>query len=239
MASFDEFEPVRRETTAGIIADRIRGGITAGRIRAGSQLGEAELATQFEVSRGPVREALQRLIQEGLLEGVPNRGVFVVELGVDDITDIYLARRAVEGAAVNALIRASDSDGDSAGDALHRVEVVLRRMESAARNRRWTAVADLDLQFHQALVAASGSARLSRTENTLLLETRLCMAALQRAYPIREDIVSEHRQIFDALASRDAALVERLIDTHMDDAVKRLTHSMGDTASGRAEGGDP
>ena len=72
-----------------------------------------------------------------------------------------------------------------------------------------------------------------------MLETRLCMAALQRAYPIREDIVSEHRQIFDALASRDAALVERLIDTHMDDAVKRLTHSMGDTATGRAEAGDP
>ena len=53
MANFDELEPVRRETTAGIIADRIRGGITAGRIRGGSQLGEADLAAQFQVSRAP------------------------------------------------------------------------------------------------------------------------------------------------------------------------------------------
>jgi len=231
MPSFDEFEPVRRETTAGIIADRIRGGITGGRFQPGSQLGETELATQFQVSRGPVREALQRLIQEGLLESIPNRGVFVVELGGADIADIYLARSAVEHAAVAALLR------DGAGDALKGVELVLRRMESAARNRRWSAVADLDLQFHQALVAASGSARLTRIESTLLLETRLCMAALQRAYPIREDIVSEHRQIFDALSSRDTALLERLIDTHMDDAVKRLTHARDDAAGRLAEGG--
>ncbi len=232
MPSFDELEPVRRETTAGIIADRVRGGITGGRFRPGSQLGEAELAAHFQVSRGPVREALQRLIQEGLLESVPNRGVFVVELGVADIADIYLARSAVEHAAIAALLH------DGTTDALKGVGTVLRRMETAARNRRWTAVADLDLQFHQTLVAAAGSARLARIESTLLLETRLCMAALQRAYPIREDLVSEHRQIFDALVSRDAELVDRLIDTHMDDAVKRLTHARGDEAGPPAVGGD-
>lgn len=226
-----ELEPVKRETTAGIIADRIRGGITGGRFRPGSQLGEAELAAQFQVSRGPVREALQRLIQEGLLESVPNRGVFVVELGVADIADIYLARRAVEHAAIAALFHEGPSDS------LKGVGIVLRRMETAARNRRWAAVADLDLQFHQALVAASGSARLARIESTLLLETRLCMAALQRAYPIREDLVSEHRQIFDAVSSRDEALVERLIDTHMDDAVKRLTHASHDMTGRLAEDG--
>jgi len=219
MANFEELEPVRRETTAGIIADRIRGGITGGQIRAGSQLGEAELAAQFQVSRGPVREAMQRLIQEGLLESLPNRGVFVVKLGVDDIADIYLARRAVERAAIDALLLTGGPD------ALTGVERILRRMESAARSGRWATVADLDLQFHQALVAASGSARLARIETTLLLETRLFMAALQRAYTIREDLVSEHRQIFDALSSRDAELVDHLIDSHIDDAVKRLTHA--------------
>lgn len=230
MPSFDEFEPVRRETTASIIADRIRGGITAGRFQPGSQLNESELAAQFHVSRGPVREALQRLIQEGLLASIPNRGVFVVELGVADIADIYLARRAVEHAAVAALLH------DGPFDALKPVEVVLRRMETAARNRRWAIVADLDLQFHQALVAASGSERLARIEGTLLLETRLCMGALQRAYTVREDIVSEHRQIFEAIASRDTPLAERLIETHMDDAVKRLTHARDD-AGRLAEGG--
>jgi len=175
-----------------------------------------------------VREAMQRLIQEGLLEGIPNRGVFVVELGVDDIADIYLARRAVERAAIDALLLTGGPD------ALTGVERILRRMESAARSGRWATVADLDLQFHQALVAASGSARLARIETTLLLETRLFMAALQRAYTIREDLVSEHRQIFDALSSRDAELVDRLIDSHMDDAVKRLTHAR--SADDRGEG---
>ena len=124
--------------------------------------------------------------------------------------------------AIDALLH------EGAPDALKGVERVLRRMESAARNARWAAVADLDLQFHQTLVAASGSSRLDRIESTLLVETRLCMAALQRAYPIREDIVMEHRQIFEALSSRDEELVARLIGSHMDDAVKRLTHARAD-----------
>lgn len=217
MQNVDEMEPVKREATAGIIAGRIRGGITSGRFQPGSQLGESDLAARFQVSRGPVREALQRLIQEGLLVSIPNRGVFVMELGADDIADIYLARHAVEQAAIEILMR------DDSPERLKGVERVLRRMESAARNRRWSTIADLDLQFHKALVMASGSKRLERIESTLLLETRLCMAALQRAYPIREDIVNEHRQIFDSLQSRDRELANHLIGTHMDDAIKRLT----------------
>src|SRR5215204_4789941 len=92
-------EPVHFESTASIIARRLRRAIMYGSIPPGSQLTETELAAQFQVSRGPLREAMQRLVQEGLLRSERNRGLFVVELDDDDARDIYVARAAVEKAA--------------------------------------------------------------------------------------------------------------------------------------------
>ncbi|MGH3815020.1 MAG: GntR family transcriptional regulator, partial [Pseudonocardiaceae bacterium] len=62
-------QPVSRQSTAAIIADRLRDAITRGAFPPGAQLGEVELAGRLGVSRGPLREAMQRLVQEGLLRG--------------------------------------------------------------------------------------------------------------------------------------------------------------------------
>ena len=74
-----EVEPVERRSTAAIVADRIREAIMRGMLPPGTQLGEVELATRLGVSRGPLREAMQRLVAEGLLvpEG-EKRGRFYV-----------------------------------------------------------------------------------------------------------------------------------------------------------------
>ena len=92
-------EPLQLQSTPALIADRLRSGILEGRFPPHTQLAEVELARQLQVSRGPIREAMQRLIQEGLLRAERNRGVFVVELGLDDARDVYLARGVIERAA--------------------------------------------------------------------------------------------------------------------------------------------
>ena len=220
-------EPLSRKTTASIIADQIRAGIMSGAFPPGMQLGEAELAARLHVSRGPVREAMQRLIQEGLLRSERNRGVFVTTLDENDVVDIYLARRVIERAAALALLGRRD------GEAVDRLDKVVKRMGAAAKGRRWAAVADLDLSFHQALVEASGSKRLERMLRTLLAETRMCLMALEPRYPIREEIVDEHAKLVDALRRGDEPAVLQLLDAHLEDAVRALT---GDGAP--AGGGD-
>src|SRR4051812_50047153 len=82
----------------------------------GTQLGEAELAARFEVSRGPLREAMQRLVQEGLLRGERHRGLFVIDLSASDVRDIYLARLAIERTACQ-LIMAGEPGGGGGGGA--------------------------------------------------------------------------------------------------------------------------
>ncbi|MEO6492457.1 MAG: GntR family transcriptional regulator, partial [Ilumatobacteraceae bacterium] len=87
-----------------VIADQIRDRIIDGSYTPGEQINEANVAAELGISRGPVREALQRLNQEGLLISYRNRGVFVVELSVDDVAEIYEARAAIEVGAAWTLV---------------------------------------------------------------------------------------------------------------------------------------
>lgn len=212
--------PIARQTTVSLIAERVRSGIGDGTFAAGEQLGEAHLAEQLQVSRGPVREALQRLIQEGLLISHPHRGVFVVSLGSSDIADVQLARRAVETAAVEQVAELVARDGDAT--VLGEARQVLGELTAAAEDGDWHTVADLDLQLHDALVAAASSPRLSRMYATLVVETRLCLGALEPSYPVRTELVDEHAHLLDAVATGDPTQARQALEQHLDDGVERL-----------------
>ena len=172
---------IPRETFASMVGERIRSNIIDGTLPPGSQLNEVELARSFGVSRGPVREAMQRLIQEGLLRSEPHRGVFVPVMTDDDIDDVYLAREALETAAVRRIARTGRSA--SASTAL---DSIVRAMRKAADAGNWQTVADRDLDFHSELVAAAFSPRLERMFTTVISETRLCLSVLTGAYEARD-----------------------------------------------------
>lgn len=214
--SLAEIKPISRESTAAIIARRLREAIMNGSLPPGTQLGETELAAQFQVSRGPLREAMQRLVSEGLLRSVRHRGLFVIELEPDDIHDIYSARLAVERAA---LIRVLGGDRDAAAD---RLAETVREMASAAEGGDPTAVIEADLRFHEVLVAESGSKRLARMSGTLLIETRMCLSALRSTYHSDEERVTEHKRISEAVRSGDQEAAVSLLTAHMEDALHRL-----------------
>jgi DNA-binding GntR family transcriptional regulator len=84
------------------------------------------------------------------------------------------------------------------------------------------ALSDADLRFHELLVTQSGSPRLIRMHETLIVETRMCMTALQDKYRMPADVVLEHAAIVDAIEAKDEALALRKIDEHMQDALTRL-----------------
>jgi len=211
-----DIEPVSRESTAGIIARQLRDAIMTGSLPPGSQLGEAELAAQFQVSRGPLREAMQRLVSEGLLRSERHRGLFVIDLEPSDVFDIYSARWAVERAAAFQIMR-----GDREAAALALDETV-EAMAAAADGDDPAALSAADLRFHEALISASGSKRLVRMASTLLIETRMCLAALQSTYQRVEERISEHNHIIEAIRGGDEAAVLSLLEAHMEDAVQRL-----------------
>jgi DNA-binding GntR family transcriptional regulator len=208
--------PVIRESTPGIIAEKLRNAIGSGELPPGTQLGETDLARRLGVSRGPLREGMQRLTQEGLLVSIRNRGLFVIEMTPENVRDMYVARAAVERAAAERIFVR-----DPAG-ARAQLIAVTRKMERAARRRDHSAVGEFDIEFHQLLVALAGSPRLTRMHETLLTETRMCIHALNATYHDPDERVTEHRAIAEAFGAAEPELVDRLLVAHMDDAVVRL-----------------
>ncbi|AEF41467.1 GntR family transcriptional regulator [Hoyosella subflava] len=204
---------IPRATYASLVGERIRSSIMDGRLRPGQQLNESELAASFGVSRGPVREALQRLIQEGLLRSEPHRGVFVPVLSSADVDDIYLARVALETAAVRRITETSRAEL-----AYKVLDPIVRTMCDARDTGDRTEVADRDLDFHTTLVAAAGSPRLERMFTTVISETRLCVSVLTAAYGARDDLVDEHRTISEMIRDENAEGAVAVLTKHFVEA---------------------
>lgn len=219
--SFESLTPVHQETTPTLIARQLRWAIERGELKPGQQLNEAELSKGFGVSRGPFREAMQRLTQEGLLTAIRNRGVFVRQITPQDVEDLYLARMAIEGTAVERVIERGSAS------AFAELEQVVEQMGRARNEENAARLTALDIHFHQRLVDLAASERLSHMHETLLVETRMCIVALEKA-PWDPDLrVTEHRAIARAICDRDTPTARCLLAEHMDDAVERLFADQG------------
>ncbi|WP_026314158.1 GntR family transcriptional regulator [Actinomadura flavalba] len=216
MGRLGELEPVPRKSTVEIVSAELRSAIMYGSLAPGAQLGEADLAARLGISRGPLREAMQRLVQEGLLHSEPHRGLFVITLDEGDVEDVYLSRLAIERAACTLVM------ARNRGEALARLTTALDALVEAARQRDRVAMSDADQAFHEVLVSAAGSPRLERMARTLLVETRMCLNALQETYPEPEELVDEHRRLVDAIGDGEEERLLRLIEEHMTDSIERL-----------------
>jgi DNA-binding GntR family transcriptional regulator len=203
------------ESVPALVAERVRSGILDGTFPPGSQLAEVDLASQLGVSRGPVREALQRLIHEGLAQAERNRGVFVVDLDVSDARDVYFVREVIEQTAAAGLAESLDEA------ALAGLSEVVERMERMT-DAPWGKLVETDLEFHRRLVASAGSPRLNRIFTTLGAETRLCLMYLERFYPDRAELVIEHRDLVDAIRAGDPVRLTATVQDHMVAARRRI-----------------
>jgi DNA-binding GntR family transcriptional regulator len=130
---------VDQQSTPSIIADKLRQAIAHRELEPGSQLGEADLARRFGVSRGPIREGIARLAQEGLVVAIRNRGVFVIDMTPAEVRDMYLAREAVERTAAREILQ---GDYAAVGDGLL---TIVDEMESAVEPDE---LSEADIRFH-------------------------------------------------------------------------------------------
>jgi DNA-binding GntR family transcriptional regulator len=223
MTGVDNIVPVALRGTSAMIADQLRERILDGSFAPGEQISEVQLAARLGMSRGPVREAVQRLAQEGLLVSHRNRGVFVLDLDVGDIEDVYRGRRAVEKEAAGTVYER----GIPAG-LVDRLGEILRNIERHMNAGDWPALAREDLRFHETMVEAAQSPRLSRMFSTLAAETMLCMAAFDDRYIRPPTAVEEHKRLLDRLVGGDLPELLAEIDRHMSDAVESLSRARND-----------
>ncbi|MGP3941119.1 GntR family transcriptional regulator [Streptomyces sp. 6N106] len=144
---------LQQQSLGDLVAHELRVLIVSGRLRPGTHLVEGVLAEQYDVSRGPVRDALRQLEAEGLVEA-RRRGVFVTGLTEDDVDELYTLRESLETLALTLAIgRAGPGDWEPA-------ERFVRDMRDAADRAAAGDFALADLEFHSQFYVLSGHRRL-------------------------------------------------------------------------------
>jgi DNA-binding GntR family transcriptional regulator len=186
--------------TAQRIADHLREQIVQGSIRPGQQINEFVMASQLNMSRSPLREALQRLCQEGILVYRRNHGLFVSQVEEHDLREIYKVRESLESAAAGRLLDGSPRQIKETCEALKEIVNEMAKQVSAADQQR---VAGLELQFHSALVAGAGNSRFIRIYKTLAAESRMCNLDMHFSRARLEALVEEHQNILALLEAGD------------------------------------
>lgn len=228
---------VRRPSTVDLIAVELRNAIYGGTLLPGTSVREAEIASQLGVSRGPLREAAQRLVQEGLLVSRPGAGLRVATIGRDHVEGLYEARLAIEGHALRIL--AESEDGQRA-QRVRTAEELLAALEVAVADgtdaRR---IGDADLDLHYGLVESTGNVRLISLASTLIVQTRIAALSHPEGYVVRTDILDVHRTLLRQVAEGDAEGAFRTLRDHFRQTVDRLRGDLVEpfsTVSGEPDG---
>jgi DNA-binding GntR family transcriptional regulator len=186
------------------------------RLAPGAAINETALMEELKLGRTPVREALQRLAYEGLVELRPRRGASVAGLSILDLQQLFELRRLTEGsAAALAADRATLADLAAMRDALAELD----RLEPDSSPEAYIAV---DRAFHRALGRAAHNRFLEETLNRLYnLNLRLWYLALHKIGPMRQ-AVDEHRQILEAILEHDGPKAEAAMRGHITSFQKRI-----------------
>lgn len=207
---------VSRLSTVDLIAIELRKAIFSGALTVGAPLGEVEIASQLGVSRSPLREAAQRLVQEGILTAVPGRGMSVAVIDGDQIPDVYEMRLAIEAQAARRIAR------DPSTQAMQRITGAYDELVAVSGGEDARAIGDADLEFHQVLVDVVGSDRLSRGMATLVMQTRLMSFSVPDGYSVRRSVSPTYRRLIDALGAGNADAAIAALEEQFAEAVSRL-----------------
>ncbi len=188
----------------------LAGAILRGEYKPGDRIVETRVAQQLGVSQAPVREAIRDLESLGFLKSEPFRGASVRRLSVEELTEIYPVRAALEGVAARAAVtRLTEAD-------FARLEDLLGKMVAAASSDDPRGHTDHDVAFHRVIVEASGNRALIKIWDTMQLATWTFVTTVRSGHDLRE-LAERHRTVLEALRTRDPDQAEHALRRHIEE----------------------
>lgn len=213
------YSAIPRQSLTSAVADKLREQIIRGEIPEGAQLRQDAIATQYQVSRIPVREALRQLDAEGLIAIVPNRGAIVPALSPGDIEELFSIRALLEPEVLKLSIPGlTEEDFSEAEAVLHNYVSELRRDDHVSAWGR------LNWQFHSILYSRANQPRfmaiIRNVNNSGERYTRLQLYLTHGIKRANE----EHHQMLELCRRRDVEAACALLRVHIQHAGESLKH---------------
>lgn len=191
------------------VVDALRNEIIAGQFEPGERLIEATLSHELGTSRGPVREALRQLENEGLVLSVPYKGAVVLGVSDEEVQEVLIPIRLVleRHGFAHALERLTDAD-------FAELAKQIWVMEQAARTNDLLRIVEADLRFHEIVMLSSDQLHTVQIWRSIWPRIRAYFFRYGRSASL-EVMVDEHRELLDVLQTRDPARVLRQLERHL------------------------
>lgn len=187
----------------------LRDEIIMGGLPGGQFLDEAWVSESVGTSRTPVREAFHRLNSERFIDLLPRKGAQVRTVTARELEEVYATRRLIEGHAARELCLAGRG-------APAQMSELATGMENAGREADWFQVAQMDRQFHRAIVSAHDNSILTELYDALRSRQQRVAVRAMQTQPERVSVInSQHRAIIDALAANDNDAVQAFLSQHL------------------------
>jgi DNA-binding GntR family transcriptional regulator len=192
--------------------ERLKEMILSAELSPGSELREAALAEQLHAGRTPMREALRRLVQEGLVEVRPRQGYRVAPLTLARVRDLFERRMILEPTAVElATERASAAEMEQLG------ELALETYEAGDPARYLQFLTD-NRELHVRIAEAGGNAILARTLRVLLDDMHRLLALSMRGDPRSTEKLHDHRDLYEAMLARDPQRARQIVEHQIEES---------------------
>ncbi|EST38733.1 hypothetical protein N566_05820 [Streptomycetaceae bacterium MP113-05] len=205
------------------MTDALREAILDGALPPTAWLREDQIAGAFRVSRTPVREALRRLADEGLVVKTAHHGTTVAPLSLEDVLALYVVREDLEGLAARL------AAGRCPPGLVDTLDGIDAQMKEAAAAADTTALSRLNLAWHGALRDATGNSYLGRFLGQVEHAVRRLPASTLGYKDRAEEALAEHEAVVRAIEARDGEAAERAARAHMRRAREiRLTVMLGE-----------
>jgi DNA-binding GntR family transcriptional regulator len=212
-----------QRTLSDYVADQLRQAILIGQLQPSQRLVEEDLATSLQTSRGPVRDAIRMLENEGLVIRQPHRGAFVADWTPDDVREIYSLREALESLAIRYAIK------NATDEQINELEKLVHEMDNLAHHDYTQFEAtDLDMIFHRTLCQISGHHRLLSAWESISAQIRLVVLKhrLRNPADLRDRGIVWHEKIVECLRQRQTECAIQELERHMAVSIEWLIKSM-------------
>ncbi|MEV0251192.1 GntR family transcriptional regulator [Nocardia sp. NPDC050712] len=200
--------------------EALKTAILRNQLAPGTALSVPELARQLNVSRTPVREAVQRLIYEGLANHVSRRGAEVSKVDIADLRELYVVREMLEGLAARLATERLDATG------LTTLREILAEHERVlGSGTDHAAHVELDIRFHRTLREIAANPHLTATLEPIAGRSHLALHSLWRSVDAPRFALDEHIQIVEAMATGDPEYAETVAQRHISRLRVRLSQA--------------
>jgi DNA-binding GntR family transcriptional regulator len=196
------------------VYEKIKNEIINFTLKPGQKLLDRHLALQFGVSRTPVREALNGLVQEGFVRQNPGQGYFVKEISIKNIEDLYEVRKALEILAAQMAVRNINNNQ------IKRLSEILKRHRKLIQNGLFSSSLLEEADFHKTIASGSGNQYLFEIISTIFDKISTYRGIGTLTLKRKKIAFQEHEEIFKSLKEKDTQRLKKILENHISEAKK-------------------